>query len=72
MKELNENDIFLPYEVWVEIDEETDDEKVYCFSTFEEAEKQFKQSQIYANSKVVFRQLEFSNNIPKIIATYYP
>jgi acyl-CoA hydrolase len=72
MKELDENDVFLPFEVWVEIDEETDDERVYGFSTFEEAEKQFKECRRYANSKVVFRQVEFSNNIPKIIATYYP
>lgn len=72
MKELDENDVFLPFEVWVEIDEETDDEKVYSFLTFEEAEKQFRKFTRNTSGKVVFRKTEFSNNIYKIIATFYP
>lgn len=72
MKELDENDVFLPYEVWVEIDEETDDENVYSFLTFEEAEKHFRKFTRNMSCKVVFRKAEFSNNIYKIIATFYP
>ena len=63
---------FLPYEVWVEIDEETDDERVYDFALFEEAEAFFRKIRKVSHCKVLLREHQLSNYNHKIYASYYP
>jgi hypothetical protein len=65
-------DIFLPYHVWVELDEETDEERIYNCPSFEEAETYFKHLRKNAKGKVALRKTDFDGNKHETIATYYP
>lgn len=70
---MNENtDIIFPYQVWLEFDLETDEEKTYSFATFEEAENYFKSSRRNSIGKIVFQKSCFDGKHNEIIATYYP
>jgi hypothetical protein len=63
---------FLPYEVWVEWDEQTYSEKVYDFALFEEAEAFFRKIRRVSNCKVLLRHHQISEYNHKIYASYHP
>jgi hypothetical protein len=64
--------IFLPYEVWIEFDEENNEENQYNFLNFDEAENCFKNLRLNTTSRVIFRERNFETNYCKIIATFHP
>ena len=65
-------DILLPYHVWVELDEETNEERTYYYPSFEEAEIHFKHLRKNAKGKVLIGKTNFDGNNHEIMAIYYP